>query len=123
MVFYRAIFSEKFSFTMSGDATDALNIKVFTTISSGSESSERMLECLRYRVKDNLVKFFDQTEILEDMKQSKKCKLAFKGRWLHSEDQLKYRTLKEELGKKYGMVQAKKRKLEKAEIMLTKARQ
>ena len=59
MVFYRAIFSEKFSFTMSGDATDALNIKVFTTISSGSDSSERMLECLRYRVKDNLVKFFD----------------------------------------------------------------
>ena len=36
MVFYRAIFSEKFSFTFTGEATDALNVKVFTTISTAA---------------------------------------------------------------------------------------
>ena len=68
---YRAIFNEKFTFTLGeSPTTDTLNVKVFYRISSavplsesnGIETSELELECLSYRVKDNLLKFFDQKE-------------------------------------------------------------
>jgi len=101
--FYRACFSEKFIFTFNGEATDTLNIKVLTRITANANNtsaeqqasplrrekeastSERMLECLRFPLRENLLKFFDQQEVVQEMKQSK-CKLAFKGRWLHNKD-------------------------------------
>ena len=47
------------------------------------EPQERMIECLKFRLKDNLLKFFDQREAIQEMKQTK-CKMAIKGLWIHS---------------------------------------
>ena len=55
------------------------------------------------------------------MKQTK-CKMAFVGRWLHNRDVVKCRSLQEQLTKKYALNQSKKLKLEKAGIMLEKAK-
>jgi len=55
------------------------------------------------------------------MKQ-KKCKLAFKGRWVHNLDTLKYEELKIKYGAKYNLTEKKKQKLDKAESKLKKCR-
>ena len=127
--FYRAVFNDKFAFDLTDTTTDTLNIKVFTTMNSKvpptqpsqadqqasspdrgeteiedtreQNSKQRMLECLKFRLKDKLINFFDQQETIQEMKQTK-CKIAFKGRWLHNQDLLKYQTLKDQLNKKYA---------------------
>jgi len=95
--FYRAVFNERFTFTLGEEATDVLQIKVFMTMAAGkpqeqqasplkgagTETSERLVECLKFRLKDNLLKFFDQREAMHELKQTK-CKMAIKGLWLHS---------------------------------------
>ena len=48
--------------------------------------------------------------------------MAFSGRWLYNKDQLRQQTLKHELDRKYALKEEKKRKLEKAQIMLEKYR-
>ena len=88
MSFYRAQFSERFTFTLSESATDQLHIKVFMTISAAQEAteqpheqqsspakaardqtalssaaagetSERLIECLKFRLKDKLFDMYD----------------------------------------------------------------
>lgn len=54
------------------------------------------------------------------MKQTK-VKLAFKGRWIHDEDQLKYEAKKEEHARKYHMAEQKKKKIEAAEKLYAEA--
>jgi len=76
-----------------------------------------MLECLRFPLRENLIKFSEQKEIVSEMKQSK-CKLAFKGRWVYNEDSCKYQKLKEEHEKMYAKIDATKLKLHRAEKMI-----
>ena len=54
------------------------------------------------------------------MKQSQKCKMAFKGRWLHNPEEIKYEKLKSQYERKNWIKEEKKRKLEIAEAKLEK---
>ena len=58
-------------------------------------------------MRDNLDKFVEQQETVQEMKQSK-CKLAFKGLWLHNQDQRKYELLKDEYRKRLNILHEKK---------------
>jgi len=86
-----------------------------------SDTSERLLECIKFRLRDNFLKFVDQEEVVEEMKQTK-CKVAFLGRWLHNQDELKFKNLKKELLKDVDQIETKKRKLDKAKRILEKAK-